>query len=67
MGCMDAIIKRSAEKALGKKKEPSVLELIFTELDNVKLEAEVIDGSLNIKLTPKREETGALNGKEPNK
>ena len=67
MGCMDAMIKRSAEKAHGKKKEPSDLELIFTELDNVKLEAEVIDGSLNIKLTPKREENGSLNGKEPNK
>ena len=67
MGCIDAMIELSAEKALGKKHEPSVLEMIFTELDNVKLEAEVIDGSLNIKLTPKREKNNALNGKEPNK
>ena len=67
MGCIDAMIKLSAEKALGKKHEPSVLEMIFTELDNVKLEAEVIDGSLNIKLTPMREKNNALNGKEPNK
>lgn len=67
MGCIDAMIKLSAEKALGKKNEPSVLEMIFTEIDNVKLEAEVIDGSLNIKLTSKREKNNALNGKEPNK
>ena len=67
MGCIDAMIKLSAEKALGKKNEPSVLEMIFTESDNAKREAQVIDGSINIKLTPQREKNNALNGKEPNK